>query len=230
MDNCIYIDLLLGMELFSGLAKKDLIHLFGLSDHGIEHYDKGQIVHIQNEVCLSMDVILQGRLSVQKINEEGNVLKVAEFTAGDTIGANLLFATDNAYPMTIMAESDATILRVPRELVLAFSQQSSSFTAALLAEVSNKALILTGKIDTLSFKTIRQRIMDYLHYQYHIQRSDVIKLDMSKKDLAEKFGVHRTSLSRELSKMRADGLIEFDAQTITIKGAHFQTGMPKNPH
>ncbi|NLZ83309.1 MAG: winged helix-turn-helix domain-containing protein, partial [Clostridiales bacterium] len=43
-----------------------------------------------------------------------------------------------------------------------------------------------------------------------------IKLNMTKKALAERIGVQRTSLSRELAKMRAEGLILFDKDAITI--------------
>ncbi len=43
-----------------------------------------------------------------------------------------------------------------------------------------------------------------------------LKLRLTKKSLAEKFGVQRTSLSRELNKMREDGLIDYDAYSITI--------------
>ena len=39
---------------------------------------------------------------------------------------------------------------------------------------------------------------------------------MTKKALAERIGVQRTSLSRELAKMRADGLIKYDAESIEI--------------
>ncbi|HKM40213.1 MAG TPA: Crp/Fnr family transcriptional regulator, partial [bacterium] len=212
-----FIHVLLGTELFDGFSPETLMEVFHHLNHKVRQYNQGQIIHLQNEVCESMDFILTGKISIQKIDEEGNVLKVTEFRDGDILGANLLFAASNAYPMTIVAESNAIVLQLYKQLVLDLTQKSPAFTAALLAEVSNKALILTGKIDTLSFKTIREQITDFLSYQYHLQQSNVIELKMSKKDLAERFGVQRTSLSRELSKMRREGLVEFDARTITIK-------------
>lgn len=51
----------------------------------------------------------------------------------------------------------------------------------------------------------------------HIPKTPVIKLNYSKKDLAERLGIQRSSLSRELNKMRRDGLLEYDAKTITLK-------------
>ena len=48
------------------------------------------------------------------------------------------------------------------------------------------------------------------------QNSNIIKLNMTKKALAERIGVQRTSLSRELAKMREDGLIEFTPVSISL--------------
>jgi CRP/FNR family transcriptional regulator, dissimilatory nitrate respiration regulator len=58
--------------------------------------------------------------------------------------------------------------------------------------------------------------MSYLDYERKMQNSNLIKLSITKKALAEKIGVQRTSLSRELAKMKKDGLILFDKNSITI--------------
>ncbi len=175
------------------------------------------MIHIQNELCESMDLILKGTLSVQKIDEEGKILKVAVFSGGDILGANLLFSNSNSYPMTIVAESETVILHINKELVLELCQKNTVFMTNLLTVISNKTVVLTDKIDTISLKTIRQKITDFLKYEYHIQKSTIIKLNISKKDLAERLGIQRTSLSRELNKMRKDGLIDYDFKTIRIK-------------
>jgi CRP-like cAMP-binding protein len=180
-------------------------------------YDKGQIVHIQNEICNAMDVILEGDMSVQKIASDGNILKISVFSGGDVLGANLLFASKNSYPMTVVSESKSVVLHIYKELVLKLIQNNAAFTSGLLRVISDKTLVLTDKIDAISLKTIRQRILDFLVYEYYIQKSNIIRLDISKKELAERLGIQRTSLSRELNKMRKDGLLEYSARTITIK-------------
>ena len=58
--------------------------------------------------------------------------------------------------------------------------------------------------------------MAYLEYESKIQNSNQIKLEITKKELAERIGVQRTSLSRELAKMRNEGLVTFDSNSITI--------------
>lgn len=219
-----YIEAILNINLFSGFSKDGLSQLFGSSNHRIKKYGKGQIVHIQNELCETMDLILEGKIAVQKIDEEGNIFKVAVFPGGDILGANLLFSKSNFYPMTVVSESNTVILHVYKELALELSQKNAVFMAGLLSVISNKTLVLSDKIDAISLKTIRRRINDFLKYEQHLQKSKVIKLGISKKDLAERLGIQRTSLSRELNKMRKDGLIEYDSKTITI----LQSGAEKH--
>ena len=192
--------------------------LFEAHGYRIKEYGPGQLVYLQSEQCVSMDVILAGRVSVQKIDEEGNILKVAVFAGGEILGANLLFSKSNLYPLTIVAEENTVILSIYKELILRLGQMNTAFMAELLAVVANKTLVLTDKIHALSFKTIRQQVCDFLQYEYYAQKSAVIELKISKKELAHRLGINRTSLSRELNKMRRDGLLEYDARSITLKG------------
>jgi CRP-like cAMP-binding protein len=164
-----------------------------------------------------MDIILEGRVSVQKIDEDGNILKINVFSGGDILGANLLFSSRNSYPMTVVSESNTVILHIYKELILELSQTNLRFMIGLMTVISDRTLLLTDKIDAISLKTIRQRIIDFLRYEYYLQKSNILQLNISKKDLAERLGIQRTSLSRELNKMRRDGLLEYNARTITLK-------------
>lgn len=83
--------------------------------------------------------------------------------------------------------------------------------------ISDKAIILTNTINFISLKSIRQCIIAFLTHEYHIQKNIVIKPNISKKDFAERLGIQRSSLNRELNKMRKDRLLEYDARTITLK-------------
>lgn len=211
-----YLDVLVDIGLFKDFPKVQLAELFALKKCKLKHYAKGQLVHLQHEACLTMDIVLEGQISVQKIDAEGNVFKLVAFDSGEILGANLLFSSRNVYPMTIVSDSKSTVLHIQKELVLELGQINRHFMSNLLTEIADKTLVLTDKIDAISLKTIRQRINDFLIYESRLQKSQTIALNMSKKELAERLGIQRTSLSRELNKMRQDGLIEFDTRIIWI--------------
>jgi len=215
-----YIDALTGIDLFRGFDSNELKTILDAARCSLTRHNKGQLVYLQNEICQSMDIILEGEVSVQKIDTEGNILTIQTFSAMDHIGANLLFSSRKKYPMTVAVEADAVILHLERELVVDLIQTHRSFMEALLQAISDRTLILTDKINAISLSTIREQLLSYLRYESRIQKSSTVNLDISKKKLAEKLGVQRSSLGRELQKMRSDGLISYDRKTITLKNIY----------
>ncbi|MDI6604729.1 MAG: Crp/Fnr family transcriptional regulator [Thermoanaerobacteraceae bacterium] len=211
-----YIDFLKNIDLFKCFSHEEMDSLFTDNLYKVKHYKKNSVIYFQNEKCMSLDIILKGTVLVQKIDSKGNVLTISNFIIGDILGGNLLFSHKNYYPMTVLAKTDSTILHIKKDLILKFCQTNIDFLKKFLQTISDKTLILTDKIETLSMKTIRQRIIDFLIFESYSQNSKTIKLGITKKELAEKFGIQRPSLSRELNKMRQDGLIRYDSKSITI--------------
>lgn len=211
-----YLPLLKKIDLFKDLSFEDLNHLLTKDLYEIKNYKKNVVIYFQNEKCTRFDIILKGTILVQDIDSRGNALTISDFNVGDVLGGNLLFSHKNFYPMTVMAKTDSIILHIKKDLIIKLCQINVVFLNNFLQSISDKTLILTDKIKSLSMKTIRQCIIDFLIYESFYQSSNTIKLQYTKKELAEKFGIQRPSLSRELNKMRKDGLIEYDARSITI--------------
>ncbi len=147
-----------------------------------------------------MEIILEGRVRIQNIDRNGNVLTVEDFVLGEIIGANLLFSTNNKYPMTIKAEERTRTMKLTREELISLCHQSEGFMIHLFKEISDKAVILSGRISDISRKTIRESLMEYLQNEEIHQKTSRIKLSITKKELAERLGVARSSLGRELKK------------------------------
>ncbi|KYH35056.1 global nitrogen regulator [Clostridium tepidiprofundi DSM 19306] len=211
-----YIELLRLGDLFKDFSHEELAELFNERNHRVQKYNKKSIIYFENEKCIFFDIILEGSVVVQKIDEDGNVLTIEEFYSGDSIGGNILFSNSSTYPMSILAKSNVTILHIKKEFVLELCQINKEFLNEFLKCISDKALILTQKIKTISKKSIRESIIDFLNIEYYYQKNRRIELEISKKELAERLGVQRTSLSRELNKMKKDGLILYDKNSITI--------------
>jgi len=211
-----FISILENTELFKDIYLSTINHLFVQDSFNIKTYKKNSVIYFQNEKCVTFDIVLKGIVSVQSTDEKGNYISISDFTIGSELGGNLLFSHKNFYPMMVLAKTEVTLIHLKKDLVLSLCQSNTTFLSKFLHSISDKTLILTDKIKTLSLKSIRQCIIDFLMYESYVQKSNIIKLEVTKKDLAEKFGVQRSSLSRELNKMRKDGLIEYDAYSITI--------------
>lgn len=212
------LDALRGHALFGRLPEEELRVFTQSPSAPVRLYGKGQVMHLQHEPCDALELILRGHASVERIDAAGSVLRIAAFAGGDIMGANLLFASRNLYPYTVIAQQETRVLRLSRELVLALSQRNLPFLSALMTVISDRTQLMTEKIDAITHKTIRQRITDVLLFEQGAQGANPIVLPSTKKDLAERLGMQRTSLSREMNRMRREGLIAFEGRQVHLTG------------
>lgn len=212
-----YLNILEKSKLFGIHNEVDFIKIFNSIDYKIIKYSKGRVVHDEDDLCTCLSIILQGSIEIQKIDAMGKLLTVAEFTIGSTFGENLIFGDKKRYPMTVFSKTDTIVLEIKKESVTTLCQLDPKFMLEFLNTVSNRAMVLNSKLIEVALKTIRQKICEFLLLQYNKNQSTQINIGMTKKDWADKLGVQRPSLSRELIKMKEDGIIEYDKYIIIIK-------------
>lgn len=179
-------------------------------------YGKNSIVHFTGEHCVKLEIILSGEVVIERIDEAGNLMAIAEFFAGDILGGNLLFSKNPYYPMTVTAKKSTVILELEKDRLFRLFSDNHAFLKNYLEYVSDHAALLGDRIKHYVNRTIRESVMSYLDYERKKQNSNIIRLAITKKALAERIGVQRTSLSRELAKMKKDGLINYDARSIEL--------------
>ena len=216
IPNMKIVDFLLTLDFFSKMEKDEIRNWLNSNHFSIMSYKKGDVIYLEDDECATMDIVLSGMVSLQKIDENGNVLTIANFTKTDVLGANLLFSSNSLYHMTSTCLKDCVLIKLTKNLVMNLCQTKEHFLCAFLGLLSDKTLFITGILHNLAHKSIREMIINFLKTEYTKQNSNVIQLNITKQELAEKFGVQRPSLSRELKKMRDDELVEFDSKSITI--------------
>lgn len=204
------------IEPFVHIEEKKLEEAFRKERVGTKRFQGNQVVYLQGEECTTMDMVLKGAVDIHTIDQEGNIITLARFKKGDIVGVNLLFSSDSTYPFSVTAVEDTEILQLSKRILLDLSKDNPRFTEALLQTVSDKALSLANWITQISMKPLREKLLDYIHLEIKRQGKGRIILTTSKKDLAERLGVQRTSLSRELQKMKKDGLLDYDRTSITL--------------
>lgn len=83
------------------------------------------------------------------------------------------------------------------------------FVQNLIVVRTKKNLELSRRIFHTSSKTIRGRLMSYFSQQVSLQKSDIITIPFDRQQLADYLGVDRSALSKELGKMKRDGLLDY---------------------
>lgn len=188
-----YIKQIKQTTLLSLLSDEEIRSFISDSSFIINIYGKNNIVHFPGEVCSKLEIILTGRVVVERIDESGNLMTIAEFLSDDILGGNLLFSKNPHYPMTITAKSPTVLLEINRERLFQLFSDNHDFLKSYLEFISDHAIILGDRIKHYVNRTIRESILSYLDYECKKQNSNLIKLSITKKSLAERIGVQRTS-------------------------------------
>ncbi|NLG37220.1 MAG: Crp/Fnr family transcriptional regulator [Clostridiales bacterium] len=202
--------------LLQSLTDEEIVSYLGDGSFITAAYAKNGVIHFDGEVCRRLEIILSGKVVVERIDESGNLMTIGEFIADDMLGGNLIFSRNPYYPMTVTAREPSVILGIGRERVFELFYHNHEFLRNYLTLISEHSMMLSERIRHYVNKSIRECVMSYLNYERKRQNTNRIALGISKKALAERIGVQRTSLSRELAKMRDEGLIRFDNKTIEL--------------
>jgi len=179
-------------------------------------FHKNEIIHFEGDICKQIELVLDGAITIERIGEAGDLMTVKDFHSNEIIGANLIFSSTHHYPMTITAKKPSMVIIIDKNTLFELCNQYPSFLLAFVQVISDLSVLITTRMKNRVGRTIRESIVTYLKKQYFEQNSNTIQLTMNKKALAERFGISRTSLSRELQHMKHAGLIDFDAKSITI--------------
>ena len=203
--------------LFKDIKYEDLSNFLNMSNYIIKKYPKGNMVVFEGSKCEELGILLEGLLEAQALYPSGKLLTLTRLKPVEIFGEAILFSKMSKFPATIEAIKDSKIMFIKKEDLINCLTNCHKFMENFLELLSNKLLMLNKKVKMLSLESIRQKIENFLREEYKKQKSNIIKVSLSRKEMAEHMGIQRPSLSRELIKMRDAGIIDFNKEVILIK-------------
>ncbi len=212
-------DVLLQTDLFKNIEKDELIRMLICLSSRIVSYKQKELITIEKSTFSEIGVILEGEVAVIKENFAGDRIFMSKLTAGDIFGEITIFA--NGEPLaTIEPIVDTTILLLPSSRIVGICPNvctgHSMLIRNMLEVISRKAVDLNKKVEILSLKSIREKISTYLLEQYFEQGRLTFTIPLKRHELAEFLNTPRPSLSRELKKMKEEGIIDFYMNSFRI--------------
>lgn len=202
--------------LFKNLNNNEIVNILEKISYKIVEYKKGEIIAIEGDDCHSLGIILRGKIEIQKLFPSGQVTTINNFHEGNIFGESLVFSDKHSYPATITAIEHAEIMFIERDDIISLAMLNSEILTNFVKVLSRRILMLNNRLSNLSQDSIRKKISSFLLYEYQSQESDTITFPYTRKKMAELLNVPRPSLSRELIKMKDEGIINFDKNTIEI--------------
>lgn len=203
-------------EFFKDVNQDEIKNMMSNIRYSIKIYKKGEIIANEEEKCDNLGFVLEGVVEIQKIYLSGKQIVLSRLCHGDVFGEALIFSKASNYPATVVAFSEAKVLYINKSHILKLCTAEERILNNFMSALSNKILMLNSKIKSISFKSIKHKVINYILEKGREQQSRIISLNESKEEIASVLGIPRPSLSRELMNLRDLGYIEFDRNTIKI--------------
>ncbi|PRR78092.1 Global nitrogen regulator [Clostridium liquoris] len=203
-------------SIFKDLNEEELSKVIKEKNYRLASYDKGETIAIEEDLCSSIGIVIQGIVEVQKIFASGKTITINRLELGDTFGEVILFSDVKKYPATVFCVSTSYIMFISKVEMLKLCTDHTKVLNNFMGLLSNKIFMLNRKVKSLSYQSIRQKLCNYILEESKKQKSFTLNLSVSRKEMAEELGVPRPSLSREMINMREEGIIDFYKNTIKI--------------
>lgn len=202
--------------LFEGIPAAELREdLEGTPQH-IQCYDKGETVFHSMEPATRIGIILEGRVEVQKIFQNGSQINVSVRLPGDLIGPAAVFSKSGKYPCDIIALEPATIIMFRKDDLLHLMQKDVRILENLTTEIASAAYMLQQRLELLSYNGIAQKAAFWLLTQARQSGKDTVTIPDSVSKWAMLMNVSRTSLHRELKRLASEKIISYSPPSIEI--------------
>ncbi|SHI69800.1 Crp/Fnr family transcriptional regulator [Lutispora thermophila] len=216
-----WLNVLSACPLFNGINQQDLNNMLECIKPKIDKYEKNEPIKIAGDEFKGLGIMLSGSAAVTKENSVGDRVIITIVEAGDMFGEMAAFSDLKQWPATVIAQESSNVMYLPSDKILgqcaATCNSHRLLIMNMLKVVSNKALLLSKKLDYLSKKSIRGRISSLLLDHYNKIGTMSFMMSLNRNEMADYLNVSRPALSRELCKMRDEGVLDFYKSSVIIK-------------
>jgi len=208
-------------SLFHNLDQEEISCLLECLHPRIKSYQKNECITIAGNELTEFGILLSGEAAVTKENAAGSRIILTVLGPGELFGEIAAFSGNRCWPATVFAQGKCTALFLQPEKVIGYCDNSCQNHKMLIQNmlriIAEKALFLNRKVEYLAIESLRGKICTYLLEQHQRTGRTTFMLPLKRWELADLLNVSRPSLSREMCKMRDEGIIDFHRSSIRIK-------------
>lgn len=198
--------------LFDKMDDEELNAILKSPHTKIQDFSKNHTVIAEGSDTDHIGIVLSGTIQIVRNDYYGNRSIIAMINSPQIFAEVFVFSQTETMPVSVISVTDSRIMLIGLKDILNKSSDRSSFytklTSNLLRLVTEKNLKLNEKIEIISKRTTREKIMAFLMSQAKLNGSDCFTIPYDRQSLADFLEVDRSAMSAEISKLREEGTIE----------------------
>ena len=206
--------------LFRGIDESQLASLLACLTAVKRRYRKDELIFVAGEKPISVGIVLSGSVRVLQEDFWGNRTILAHIESSGLFGEAFSCAEQVALPVSVIACEATEIMLIDYRKIITTCSSACVFHTQLVMNMmrilAKKNILLTKKLEYLSKRTTREKLLSFLSAQAVSAKSTIVEIPFNKTELAEYLCVDRSALSRELSAMKAEGLLQYDKNSFEL--------------
>lgn len=213
-----YEPLLVKSTLFSGMEREALLEALKLFKAVLSTYRKGDQLCGAGDTLRRFGFLLQGVVQVCDLDMDGNTVIMASVTEGITFGESIAYLGKKEQPLYIYAAENASVLWLDPACLYAEDGETihADLRRRFTSMLAERTLHMNSRIQILSKISIREKLMTFFSQTVRSSSSRTFSISMNRNELAAYIGTNRSALSRELSMMKKEGIIDYYRNTFRV--------------
>lgn len=208
-----YLSILTKCPLFSGIGDKDVLAILRCTDAQVIRVSRNLPILREGDAARHVGIVLSGRVQVVRHAFSGSRSIISSCDPAQVFGAAYACAGAEALPVSVLAALDSEILLVDWRRMMNTCTNACAFHARLISNllniVSKKNIFFSEKLDIVSQRTTRDKLLSFLYAQAHQSGSLRFSIFYNRQQLADYLGVSRCAMTTELTRLEKDGLIRY---------------------
>lgn len=200
--------------LFRGTTVNEIEIMLGCLGSFTKNYQKGDVIYRNGERTRHLGLVLSGSVNIENDDVWGNKNILNNVQAGKIFAESYACASITPLTVTVISAEKSSILFLDVNRILCTCPSSCSHHTKLihnlLLEMAQKNLSLSQKIFHTAPKSIQGRLLSYLSQQALEQGCQEFEIPFNRQQLADYLNVERSALSKELSKMKAEQILDYE--------------------
>lgn len=207
-----YFEVLKNSPLFSGISDENLTDILSCLDAKILSFDKNKMIFEEGSPAEYIGILLSGEIQIIRDDYYGNRNIIAHIEPGNLFGEVFACSDIETYPVGAVATKPSAIIFLDCRRITTSCCNACHFHARLinnlLSIVAKKSIMLNQKIELLSKRTTREKLLSYLLSEAKRQNSSEFTIPFDRQGLADYLQVERSAMAAEISKLVKEKIIE----------------------
>ncbi|MDP4151895.1 MAG: Crp/Fnr family transcriptional regulator [Bacillota bacterium] len=201
------------VSLFRGIDFADLDVVIRCLNAKKAAYKKKDIILMEGQSVSSVGIVLSGNVQVIKEDFMGNRNILAEIPAGSLFAETFACVQTPDLPVSVICSADCEVLWIDFRRIISTCSNACIFHTKLIENMlmilASKNILLNQKIEHISKRTTREKLLSYLSDESYKQGKNEFDIPYNRQQLADYLCVDRSALSSELCKLQNEGILQF---------------------